>query len=164
MADQKFRDNRGRFLSSINHWNWKGGKPAKRPYKYGVWATMKARCNNPNFSEYPRYGGRGIRVCKDWSIYENFARDMLPSYKIGLSLDRIDNNGNYCKENCRWVNIKQQANNRRNNRLITFNGITKTISEWSDYTGIKSTTLRQRLDTYRWPIDKTLTEGAIYVG
>lgn len=87
-----------------------------------------------------------------------FYRDMGERPE-GMTLDRIDVNGDYCKENCRWATFKEQANNMRSNTYITFNNITKTISQWADYTGIKKDTLRNRLDRYHWSIERALTEN-----
>ena len=83
---------------------------------YKIWSSMKSRCTNKNTTGYENYGGRGIKVCDRWKKFENFYEDMRerPSDK---SLDRINNNGNYYKENCRWATDKEQCNNRRNNLL-----------------------------------------------
>ena len=76
---------------------------------YSIWANMKDRCSNPRASNYSRYGGRGINYCQSWESFESFYSDMNHSYKDGLQLDRIDNNGNYCKENCQWLTAGQHS-------------------------------------------------------
>lgn len=100
---------------------------------YKVWTAMKQRCRNPNCKPYPRYGGRGISICDEWeSDYKSFRAWAYDSgYSIGLSIDRIDNDGNYCPENCRWTGRDVQMSNTSRNRLITVNGVSRTLSEWS---------------------------------
>ena len=127
---------------------------------YKTWLGMKDRCNNPNNRAYGNYGGRGITVCERWrgeNGFENFLEDMGTKPK-GLSLDRIDNNGNYEPGNCRWATSKQQARNYRRNHNITFRGQTKTLREWSEETGINYGTLSKRIRN--WPIEKALTHPA----
>src|SRR6516162_1801432 len=99
---------------------------------YHTWAGMKSRCTNPLHKNYSLYGGRGIIVCERWlNSFEAFLADMgeKPAKK---SLDRINNDGPYSPENCRWASQKQQCRNSKINRLITCNGVTKTIIEWSE--------------------------------
>ena len=129
---------------------------------YKSWSNMLNRCNNKNDKRYSDWGGRGIKVCKEWKIFPNFYKDMSSTFKLGLTLDRINNNGNYCKENCHWATRKEQALNTRNIERaihITFNGVTKTISEWAEEIGIKKTTLYMRIKNYKLPLEMALTKG-----
>jgi hypothetical protein len=114
--------------------------------EFVVWKTMIFRCHNPKSTEYHRYGSRGIIVCERWrESFENFIADMGERPSKGHSIDRIDNNGNYEPGNCRWATDKEQCNNRRDNRLITCDGKTKTMTAWSELTGIKIGTIWARL-------------------
>lgn len=129
----------------------------RNTHLYGVWCTMKSRCNNENSKHYALYGGRGITVCHEWQKFEPFYNWAIENgYKEGLTLDRIDVNGNYEPSNCRWVDVKTQQNNRRNNRLITYNGETKTLAQWADEKGISKTTLHNRLTKSKWSVEKAL--------
>lgn len=111
-----------------------------------IWECMHARCENPNHKYYANYGGRGITVCDEWSEYVTF-RDWAieAGYGDNLTIDRIDVNGNYSPKNCRWATIREQQNNKRTNHLICLDGVSRTISEWSEMLGIRKTTLRMRL-------------------
>ena len=96
-----------------------------------VWRSMKQRCLNPRSKSFPNYGGRGIKVCDRWLVFENFLNDMGPRPEGG-TLERVDNDGGYCPENCRWAPRKeQQLNTRRSNKVTAF-GETKTTAEWSE--------------------------------
>lgn len=111
-------------------------------------------------ADYPRYGGRGIKICDRWqNSFNNFLEDMGPTFKNGLSLDRIDNDGNYEPSNCRWATNKEQQNNKRTNRLITINGITKNLTQWIDETHLKRSTVYMRYYAYKWPVKKALGMG-----
>lgn len=114
---------------------------------FHVWQSMKQRCLNNRHRQYANYGGRGITVCKEWlSNFDRFEEWALSNgYKRGLQLDRINNNAGYSPENCRWATPMQNENNRRNNRLITVDGVTHTLAEWSRIAGIPSTTILTRL-------------------
>jgi hypothetical protein len=93
---------------------------------------MRFRCNNPNAAWYRIYGGRGIRVCEEWNSFESFQEWALANgYTDNLTIDRIDCNGHYCPENCRWATNIEQSNNKRNNRFVTAFGETKTLSQWA---------------------------------
>jgi len=124
---------------------------------YKVWATMKARCYNAKQVSFKNYGGRGISVCNEWLNFEPF-RDWSfdNGYKEGLTLDRVDVNKNYEPSNCRWVTWETQQNNRRNNRLITVDNITKTLSEWSEIIGINTGTIRRRIDILGWDTERAI--------
>lgn len=125
---------------------------------YRVWGLMRNRCNNPKSSHYDLYGGRGVRVCDEWDSYLNFREWALNhGYNDSLTIDRIDPDGDYCAENCRWVSQKVQCNNKRNNHYITYNGETKTMSEWSDYLGISYHVIRNRINKYGWSVERALT-------
>jgi len=124
--------------------------------EYRSWAAMLQRCLNPKDASYHRYGGRGITVCKRWLKLENFLSDM-GKRGDGLSLDRINNNGNYEPGNCRWATTKQQHANTRANRHISFNGKTMPVGHWASYLGINSRTLIKRLNA-GWPVKTALTK------
>lgn len=113
---------------------------------YAVWRSMIDRCHLPTHHAWKNYGGRGIQVCKAWQTFEGFWADMGPSYRPGLTLDRIDVNGNYTPDNCRWVTPKKQNRNRRNNRYIQTPWGRMTVSEASERSGIGVTTLLYRLN------------------
>jgi hypothetical protein len=115
--------------------------------EYTAWKHMKARCTLRTRADWPHYGGRGISFDARWLKFQNFFLDMglRPD---GMSLDRIDVNGDYCKENCRWATASQQANNKRDNHRITAFGQTLTAAEWAAKIGIRSDTLRRRI--LRW--------------
>jgi len=108
---------------------------------YHVWKNMHFRCNN---KEDERYGARGIKVCDKWNEYEYFKRDMEQGFAKGLTIDRIDNNGNYCKSNCKWSTPKEQGNNKENNVILTLGDESHNIQEWSDLTGIPYMTIYMR--------------------
>lgn len=113
---------------------------------YHIWCGMKARCNNKNNIEYMNYGGRGITYATEWKEYENF-RDwaLLNGYENNLTLDRVDVNGDYCPDNCRWATMKQQQNNKRNTIYLEVNGAKLSVTEWAEKTGIAASTLTWRL-------------------
>lgn len=122
---------------------WKNPTSTKTYY---AWRNMKSRCYDKNHVAYHNYGGRGITVCDEWrDDYDAFVRDMGWSAQ-GLSLDRIDSDGNYCKENCKWSTIKEQLNNQRRNKLVTKDGVTKTVAQWAEIYGLRYDTLSKRLD------------------
>ena len=120
-----------------------------------IWNSMKMRCSNPKHVHFHRYGGRGISVCESWSKFENFYAEMgdVPD---GTTLDRIDNDVGYCKENCRWADAKQQNRNRSNNHLYTVGDKTATIAEWAEIKGMPSRQLRLRMVTKGLTMEEAL--------
>lgn len=120
---------------------------------------MKRRCNNPNQTGYKRYGGRGITYDPKWEKFECFIEEMGFMPKAEMELDRIDNDGNYCKENCRWATRKEQTRNRggkRATKLYTFNGKTMCIADWAKEIGITPASLQKRLNK-GWPLEIALS-------
>ena len=127
---------------------------------YKCWCLMKSRCNNPNYEHYECYGGRGIKVCKEWDydfikFYEYVSS--LPHYgEKGYTLDRIDVNGNYEPNNVRWASKITQANNCRTNVYYDYNGESHTLSDWARIFNINPHTLNSRVRIYKWSIEKAL--------
>ena len=117
---------------------------------YTMWKHIKQRCLNPNDKMYKYYGGRGIKICQEWiNDFEAFYNWVITNgYVKGLTIDRKNNNGNYTPENCRFVTSKIQQNNRRINIHVEINGVSNTIAEWSDITGIKYDTIWARVKRY----------------
>lgn len=115
---------------------------------YHAWAEMKKRCDNPKQVFYHHYGGRGITYDLKWKTFEGFLEDMGHPNKPTHTIDRVDSDGNYSKENCRWVSHIENCNNRRNHHWITFNHRTQTLSQWAREIGISPTTLNTRLKNW----------------
>ena len=126
---------------------------------YEVWKTIKQRCLNPKNVSYHNYGGRGITICDDWKndYFCFYEWSINNGYKEGLSIDRINNNGNYEPNNCRWTTRIVQNNNTRANNYITINNETKTLAEWCRHYNISYSLVRQRYKRYNWDIIKALT-------
>lgn len=111
---------------------------------YSVWRNMKSRCLNKNSAAYKNYGGRGIKICERWLEFNNFLGDMGPSFEEGLTLDRVDNSGNYSPENCRWATKTQQNSNTRRTLNLEYKGAFYTEAELSKATGVNRTTIQAR--------------------
>ena len=113
---------------------------------YQVWHGMLDRCENEKARYFYNYGGRGISICDEWHDYEKFASWALSNgYSDELTIERIDNNGNYSPNNCKWATKKEQENNKRTNHFVTMDGETKTISQWCELYGTKPVTVQSRL-------------------
>lgn len=124
---------------------------------YKIWEGMKERCytNNEKTQNYKNYKSRDIKVCDEWKEFINFYTWAIANgYEDNLTIDRIDNNGNYEPNNCRWVDMKTQCNNRRSNIIIKYNNEEHTLMEWSEILNIKYHKLHKRLKYYKWSIEK----------
>lgn len=127
---------------------------------YHVWKCMKSRCQDKSDKDY---GGRGISVCSRWQEFKNFFDDMAPTYKPGLWIERINNNGNYEPSNCTWATRKEQLNNKRSNHLLTFKGETMPISMWAPRVGGNKDLLYIRLRR-GWSVERALSTPAGKLG
>lgn len=125
---------------------------------YRIWCAMKTRCTDKNAVTYCNYGGRGIKICKEWSeSFDSFQKWALTNgYSSSKSIDRIDVNGDYQPSNCRWATIDEQSVNRRTTRYITCFGKTKSVKEWADEMGLIYSCLQYRLDA-GWDVERALT-------
>jgi hypothetical protein len=139
-----------------NHWQIKHGMSGTKIYK--TWHNVRSRCKNPNATKYHIYGGKGIKVCKEWDeSFERFYRWSVENgYKEGLTIDRIDGDGDYSPENCRWVDYQTQNNNTSQNNMITFDGITLTAYQWARKIGMNPKTFSERLRR-GWPVERAIT-------
>lgn len=124
---------------------------------FRIWVHMRQRCENPKSDSYVWYGMRGISVCDDWHTFENFEQWALKNgYAPNLTIDRIDVNGDYTPKNCRWITMKEQAYNRRDNQRLSFNGKTLTITEWARLLGCSYTCIYYRIKA-GWPLSEVLS-------
>lgn len=145
-------------MSGYKHGGWNNNRKL-----YGVWANMRSRCRNKNHSLYKDYGGRGIKVCKEWDDFAVFREWALANGYVEddnrhkCSLDRIDVNGDCEPNNCRWADDKTQHNNTRRNILIEFNGETHTLAEWAKIVGICYSTFFNRWER-GWSIERMMTQ------
>lgn len=134
-----------------------GGRHTKL---YTAWRGMRSRCYNPTDKNYNNWGGRGIKMCEEWhndfASFEKWAKEN--GWQEGLTLDRIDVNGDYEPSNCRWTDWKTQARNRTTSVYYTINGETKSLVEWAEQYEIPYGTVYQRLHNYGWDIERALTQ------
>jgi hypothetical protein len=125
--------------------------------EYYVWAKVLDRCNNPRCANFKDYGGRGITVDPAWMAFERFLADMGPRPSSQHSIDRVDNDGPYCRDNCRWATRAEQSRNTRANVLLTHAGRTMTLTDWAAETGLTRYALEARI-RYGWSVARALTE------
>ena len=124
---------------------------------YKIWIDMRQRCSNPNNSAYKNYGDRGIRVCSEWNDYQVFKEwAMGNGYDENLTIERVDVDGGYNPDNCKWITRKDQGFNRRNNHVLTYNGETKTLTEWCNELNLSYDMVRGRLKR-GWTVEAALT-------
>jgi len=127
------------------------GHAGSRTHK--IWKGIRYRCFHP----IRNYGERGIKVCARWNKFENFLEDMGKAPE-GLTIERLDVNGDYCKSNCQWVTRKVQNNNKRNNIHLSFQGETRTLAEWAERMNIDRVLLWLRIFRLKWPIERALLQ------
>lgn len=134
--------------------NYKHGLKKTRLYR--IWLQMKNRCNNPNTARFKDYGARGIKVCEEWKgdFKAFYDWSMSHGYSDELTIDRIDNNGNYEPSNCRWATPLVQGNNSRHNHNITYKGETHSLSDWARILGVSFHFLSNRINQYGWTVEK----------
>lgn len=148
------RDEQNR-VANLSHGGW-GTR------LYSIWHGMKQRCLNPEIDTYKHYGGRGIKICKDWMGFEKFRSWALSNgYEDDLTIERIDNNGNYEPSNCSWISQSEQMNNTRNTKLITYEGKTQNIMGWSKELGLNYRKIQRRIAS-GWSPDRAFTEPLNY--
>lgn len=129
-------------------------------YRYVLWHHMMGRCYRPAHRNYAQYGARGITVWEPWHDAETFCREiveLLGERPSGMTLERTDNDGPYAPGKVKWANRREQANNRRTNVLLTCNGETLTIAEWTERTGLGTGVIWMRINRYGWPPEKAIT-------
>ena len=138
------------------------GMSYSRPYK--IWTNMKGRCLNPRSELYPRYGGRGIELDPSWEDFEVFWNDMRESYADDLTIDRIDNERGYTKENCRWATVREQNLNQGRSLDIYVNGVNISLEELGRLFRVNRRTLYSRLLTWGWDLEKALAKPSPSMG
>lgn len=145
-------------LAERNRQNATHGMTSSKTYR--IWVLMRDRCCNQKSKDYPNYGGRGIKICEEWNrSFVCFLQDMGECPE-NMQIDRINNNGNYEKSNCRWTTLQINANNRRTCVYVDFNGKSQSIADWARETGIERKTLEYRIRT-GWPVEKALTTPSL---
>lgn len=129
---------------------------AKTP-EYATWSAVKGRCTCKTHQDYAYYGGRGIKICDRWLVFENFLADMGPRPSSRHTIERRDNNSDYCADNCSWQTRKVQSRNKRDVPLYEYKGEKKSVAEWAEIYGLHPETLRNRIKRSRWSMERCLT-------
>ncbi len=138
---------------AVTHGCARGGKQIP---EYIVWAGMIQRCENPKHVSFNRYGGRGIAVCSEWKVFEKFLADMGPRPGRLFTVERMDNDGHYCKDNCRWATRREQSRNMSSCTWMTVNGRSMILADWASHCGITSAAMCHRLYS-GWSMEEALT-------
>lgn len=134
-----------------------GRRKRRRDHQlHRTWANMIQRCTNPNNTHFSEYGGRGITVCERWRSFPNFLEDVGPKPSNLHTLERKDNDGNYCPENIRWATRLEQGQNRRDNHILEHNGLRLTVSEWSRRLGVSYVCILNRIQR-GWSVSDAVT-------
>ena len=125
---------------------------------YGIWNSIKSRCLNPNSESYKRYGARGICVCEEWkNSFESFYLWSIENgYNEKLSIERIDNDGNYCPQNCKWASRKEQCRNRRSNVVFEYMGEKRILTEWCEILNLDYKLVHNRIHKMGWSFEKSI--------
>lgn len=130
--------------------------PSRKRMRH-VWYNMNSRCYDPEHDSFKHYGGRGVSVCERWKVFDNFYIDMADGQFPGCQLDRIDNDGDYTPDNCRWVTARENSRNRRDNRMIETSSGAECLASAAERYGIQADVLRKRLEA-GWDSTDALTE------
>lgn len=146
-----------RYKDAVNAHRFPATHRQTHSREYTIWIGMRQRCTNPTVPDYPRYGGRGIQVCEQWATsFPAFYADMGPAPPT-MSLDRIDNNGHYAPENCRWATSTEQQNNKRDNRMYTWQTETQTLTQWAVAYDMPYDVVWRRITRGKWSLEQALT-------
>ena len=145
-------------LAARNRQNATHGMTRSKTWR--AWASMRERCNRTSHPYFHRYGGRGISYSPDWDVFENFLADMGPAPE-GLTLERLDNDGNYTKDNCRWATMRDQANNRSSNVVLEHGSKAMTVAQWADTVGLERKTLEYRIRK-GWDVSRALSTPSLF--
>lgn len=147
-------DKRIKYKEENNHYKHGCSVNNKKTTEYSIWTGMKYRCNNPKDTQYHKYGARGIKVCERWlKDFTAFLSDMGYRPSLRHSLDRIDNDGDYSPENCRWATLEEQANNKRDTLWFTYNGETKCLMDWVKHFNVDYNLFKSRV-TRGWDLER----------
>lgn len=151
----------GCYRKEISSENQKKHGECRRTKEYSTWRGMRQRCNDPKNIGFKNYGGRGIKVCDRWNIYQNFIGDMGRAPSKKHSIDRIKNDMDYGPGNCKWATKLEQANNTRRNKMIEYNGEIKSLPDWCRSLNLNYRMVASRIYGYKWTIDRAFKPSLV---